>query len=437
MGSGPALHEDTMPSLRFSVRLLIPAYACVAIGLGACSEDVASPDAGTFVSSPSPATADGGGSATAQAAADTGPTGAIPSSVGDASTSGTTPIVTPGMPDASTTPATTDGGGAAPDGGTSVGYSWPSDCETHYIFRAHNNNGASDTSKKQIAPGSQYYASYYFKAPWGTQEAQGLKFRTMIDNSKIVHHWILYGVNNATQQDGAVQGGQGMPIGSMQGEFYIAGWAPGAPDIELPAGVGLHMPTGASAMFRLEIHYFNTNPGATSELDGSGVEFCVTSHKRTSEAAIHWLGTTNLSVPANGKSEVKSTCKPQITSGPVHLISLSSHMHKTGVHSSAILNRANGGAPVTLIDDPFSFMEQTGYKEPRDGSAPDVLINAGDSIDVTCSFENKTNQTKVFGSNTEDEMCFFYAMAWPRGQLRNGSLFSAVPGAEPEVNCIR
>ncbi|HEX6239554.1 MAG TPA: hypothetical protein VFZ61_01625, partial [Polyangiales bacterium] len=187
----------------------------------------------------------------------------------------------------------------------------------------------------------------------------------------------------------------------------------------------------------LEIHYFNTAAGSVAELDQSGVEFCVTSKKRAAEAAIHWMGSTNINVRANSKAEVKSTCKPQITNGPVHLLSLSSHMHKTGVHSTAVLKRADGSAPLTLIDDPFSFMEQTGFKQPRDGSAADVLINAGDTIDVSCSFDNQTNQNKVFGSNTEDEMCFFYAMAWPRGQLRNGALFSIVPGAEPEVNCIQ
>jgi hypothetical protein len=190
--------------------------------------------------------------------------------------------------------------------------------------------------------------------------------------------------------------------------------------------VGLHLPTGDTAMFRLEIHYFNTAAGAMNELDASGVEFCVTTHKRAAEAAIHWMGTTNINVPANGKTTVKSTCKPQITNGPVHLISLSSHMHKTGVHSTAILNRANGGAPLTLIDDPFDFMEQSGFKEPRDGSAPDVLINAGDSIDVTCSFDNKTNQRRP-SDPTPRTRCAS-STPWPgRGaSARSGSQFSIV-----------
>lgn len=433
-----------MQTLRFFTSLTQRplARACVGLtlALGACGDDNLTSDAGAVTAAPNPAAGDAGD---AVADAGMGGPGVIgpPAAGGDA---GTAPPTTgnPGAVDAGTGPVTSADASSAQGPGTqtdagAAGYSWPSDCEKHHIFLAHNNSGANDTSKKEIAAGSQYYASYYYRAPWGSDEVQGLKFRTILDNRKIVHHWILYGVNSATQQDGAVQGGQGQPIGSMQGEFYIAGWAPGAPDIELPTGVGLHMPTGASAMFRLEIHYFNTAADAVSELDASGVEFCVTAKKRAAEAAIHWLGSTNINVRANSKTEVKSTCKPQITNGPVHLISLSSHMHKTGVHSSAILKRGDGSASVTLIDDPFSFMEQTGFKQPRDGSAPDLLINAGDSIDVTCSFDNQTNQNKTFGSNTEDEMCFFYAMAWPRGQLRNGSQFSIVPGAEPEVNCIR
>ena len=425
-------------------RLSVLAALAIPALLAACGPDAGSsaPEPTTGAAHPSSAdagkaasrAADAGKATSKPAQEGTDDTGEVASrpSAADASASGETDET--GRDDAegsATDPGPkTDGG--APASGT---YSWPADCEDHYTFRAHNNNGASDTSKKQVAAGAQYYASYYYRAPW-TAEVQGLKFRSIIDNKKIVHHWILYGVDSSTQQDGSVQGGEGQPIGSMQGEFYIAGWAPGAPDIVLPEGVGLHMPTGGSATFRLEIHYFNTSPTAVAEQDASGVEFCATSHKRAQEAAIHWLGTTNVRVPAGKKTDINSTCKPMITNGPVHLMSLSAHMHTSGVHARAVLNRASGGAPVTLIDDSFSFMEQGGFALPRDGSAPDVQLNAGDTIATTCSYDNTTSMAKTFGSNTENEMCFFYAMAWPRGQLRNGSP-SIVPGASPDVNCIQ
>jgi Copper type II ascorbate-dependent monooxygenase, C-terminal domain/Copper type II ascorbate-dependent monooxygenase, N-terminal domain len=442
VGSRATVHlfEENMISL-FSYlrsnRLLTPAYAAFAMALAACGADATSPQREATAGSSQEAAADAGKTASHPSTADAGSTASHPATA-DASHAGHSGAITTGTGDdagsAQTPSSLVDGAVQASSGAAE--YSWPPDCETHYTFRAHNTNGVQDASKKQVAAGAQYYASYYFRAPWTTQEVQGLKFRSMIDNKKIVHHWILYGVDSATQVDGSVQGGAGQSIGTMQGEFYIAGWAPGAPDVALPDDVGLHLPTGASATFRLEVHYFNTASTAVNEEDATGVEFCVTSHKRLHEAAVHWLGTTNIVVPPGTPTDLKSTCTPKITNGPVHLLTLSAHMHKTGVHARAMLNRANGDAPVMLIDDPFTFAEQNAYHEPRDGSAPDVQINAGDTIDVTCSYENMTGATKRFGSNTEDEMCFFYALAWPRGQLSNGS-FSIVPGAEPEVNCIQ
>jgi hypothetical protein len=432
----PHLLEENMKSLFSPLRpsrLLTPAYAAFAVALAACGEDSAPAEQRT-AGPANAAAADAGAIASQPSALDGGWTASQPPAP-DAAAAGNSGVISGSAGDAGSAPVSgsqADGGG---QGSAAAEYSWPADCEDHHVFRAHNANGVQDTSKKKIAAGAQYYASYYFRAPWTTQEVQGLKFRSIIDNTRIVHHWILYGVDASAEQSGAVQGGTGEGIGTMQGEFYIAGWAPGAPDIALPDGVGLHMPTGATATFRLEVHYFNTAPDSVAEEDASGVEFCVTSHKRPQEAAIHWLGTTNVVVP-EGMSELHSTCRPRITSGPVHLLSLSAHMHKTGVHARAILNRTSGAAPVTLIDDSFTFTEQRGFHQPRDGSAPDVQINAGDTIDVTCTFDNKTGAPKRFGSNTEDEMCFFYAMAWPRGQLSNGA-FSIVPGAQPEVNCIQ
>ncbi|HEX6240271.1 MAG TPA: hypothetical protein VFZ61_05240, partial [Polyangiales bacterium] len=264
-----------MKTLRFfnslTQRRLARACIGLTLALGACGDDNAASDAGAVTAAPSPSLTDSGGATGGPAVGSPG--GNTSPGASNADAGGAPPATgAPGGGDAGVGPVptadagSTQGPGAQPDAGATPAYSWPSDCEKHHKFLAHNNSGTNDTSKKEIAPGAQYYASYDFRAPWGGTEVQGLKFRTILDNRKIVHHWILYGVNSATQQDGAVHGGVGEPIGSMQGEAYIAGWAPGAPDIELPTGVGLHMPTGASAMFRLEIHYFNTAAGSVAEL---------------------------------------------------------------------------------------------------------------------------------------------------------------------------
>ncbi|MEY4579803.1 MAG: hypothetical protein RL701_4506 [Pseudomonadota bacterium] len=315
-------------------------------------------------------------------------------------------------------------------------YPWPSDCEQKYKFVAHGQQVPGDTTPYAVPAQQQYYASFYFKAPWGVNPVHGLRFRSLVSNPKIVHHWILYGVNSSSKQDGTSRGAPGQFPASLSGEAFIAGWAPGAPDIELPEGVGLYMPAGEKATFRLEVHYNNT-VGAQTEADTSGVEFCTTSKKRAQEAATHWLGSVWINVPAHTRKEVAATCSPYVTDGPVHIMSMQPHMHQTGVHAKAVVKRADGKLE-TLFDQPYSFDDQRAVDMPPKGAPDEVLIRAGDSITTTCTFDNQTNQTITFGENTENEMCFFFTLAWPRGQLASNpfAFKLPIPGAEPAVNCL-
>jgi hypothetical protein len=77
---------------------------------------------------------------------------------------------------------------------------------------------------------------------------------------------------------------------------------------------------------------------------------------------------------------------------------------------------------------------------PEDGSAPDVLVNPGDTLTSTCSYTNATDSTIAEGEHSEDEMCLFGVLAWPAGELHNslGSLISAVTqfGTLADVFCI-
>jgi hypothetical protein len=82
-----------------------------------------------------------------------------------------------------------------------------------------------------------------------------------------------------------------------------------------------------------------------------------------------------------------------------------------------------------IHEAPFSFDDQRKYILPEDGSAPDLMVNAGDTITTTCTFMNTGDRPQRFGQYTEDEMCFFYVIAWPMNQLVNGSR-----GAEGDPN---
>jgi hypothetical protein len=293
-----------------------------------------------------------------------------------------------------------DVGAAPPDGATpSVpgraisddDAPWPEDCGEHYKFLA----SAAGGGKVKIAPGREYYQNVNVPAPWGAgKNLQALSFRAIVDNKKVLHHYILYAPDQS----------------------FIDGWAPGQGGITMPPGVGMQLPNGT---YRLELHY-NNGTGTETEEDASGIEVCVAKTPRPNMAAVHELGSMSINVPAGGKQDLVSHCKPSVAKGPVHLMEINPHMHKTGVHAKAIIKRADGKEEV-LHDRPFSFAEQTKYILPEDGSAADVLINAGDEIVTTCSFKNDQARAIRFGQTTEDEMCFFYVIAWPMGQLVNGT----------------
>ncbi|MET0390463.1 MAG: hypothetical protein ABW321_31110 [Polyangiales bacterium] len=318
--------------------------------------------------------------------------------------------------------------------GANDGDEWPADCEERYLLRAHAQPEPGDATPYVVPANTQYYASFMFRPPWGDRDVQGLAFRSRIDNPAIVHHWILYGADDAVVADGAVHGepGQRFPT-SLPEEAFIQGWAPGGDDLVLPDQVGLHMPRGPNAALRLELHYSNYLP--SDERDASGVELCVTTRKRPEVAAVHWLGTPLFSVPAHSRRDVVSECRPKITAGPVHLIQVAPHMHTIGVGAKAVIHRADGRQE-TLLDGPFDFNDQRSYRTPSDGSAPDVLLHSGDTITTTCQYDNQTNAAISFGAKTEDEMCFFFVLAWPRGQLTHGQ-YSLIPGADPAINCLR
>jgi mono/diheme cytochrome c family protein len=306
----------------------------------------------------------------------------------------------------------TGGGGASGAGGSGVGGSsgtmppttgWPADCEKRYTFLAHGQSQPNDATKFNVstAPVNQFYECFFFKAPWTTDAIQALAFRPIIDDKRVVHHWILYGSDAANGTDGQV-GGFGCSTGSM-----LAGWAPGGMGSDLPPDVGLQMPKGAGATLALEIHYNNV-ANYKDALDASGVELCTTKTFRPNTAAVHWLGSNSILMLPHQTVDVVSTCDPTSTQ-PVHIFSDSPHMHQLGVHAKLILNRKNG-THETLHDQPFSFSDQRIYPL-------DVIVNDGDTLTTTCSYNNTTNGIVSFGPNTENEMCYNFVTAYPAGGL--------------------
>jgi hypothetical protein len=284
----------------------------------------------------------------------------------------------------------TGGSGGVPNTGGGAVVTDPTETCYQIIARQDKSNAAFS-----VPTTLDYYASFSYALPWGAKKVQVVRTRSLIDNDKVIHHWLLYNNMNAVT-DGAL----GQSSGAHPDASLIVGWAPGNEPPVLPADVGLGIPGKG---LTLEIHY--NNRVGQGQTDKSGVEVCVSEKLRTHEAQVSWLGTQSLD-----KVNASGTCKPKLT-GPVNVLFSWPHEHLQGRHLKTVINRS-GGTQEVLVDKPFDFNSQIVYATP-------AVINPGDSLTTTCTYAEPT----PFGQGTNAEMCYNFVTAYPGGALSNGPSF--------------
>jgi hypothetical protein len=224
-----------------------------------------------------------------------------------------------------------------------------------------------------------------------------------IDNTRIVHHVILFETKDAysTTPQECNAGGAG---GNSR---FITGWAPGGGPFELPPEAGYPQDPG-TRHYMVQVHYNNAQ-GLKDQEDASGYDVCTTEQLRANDADTMASGTVKINIPARTNQEV--TCDydwPQ-DAGKVHIVGGSAHMHKLGRKANAILLPKAGGGPVTVMDVP-AFDFSTGGASPPSN----VDIQPGDTLRTMCGWQNNTDATVKMGEGTGDEMCFNFMMYYPR-----------------------
>jgi hypothetical protein len=246
------------------------------------------------------------------------------------------------------------------------------------------------------APGEQYW-EFTFKAAWtGTQYLRSV--RPIIRNpAPVLHHWLLF-KDTSMGSDGAIVAGTGAHI---DGAVLIHGWAPGASPIYYDPDVGMKMESNVT--YTVEAHMYNS--GSSAGPDHSGPELCVTTKVPTHVVDINWVGTDNIA-----GTSAQGTCHPANAAMPIHLIGAQPHMHKTGMHMKEVVTRA-GGMAETIHDDDFSFDDQRYY-------LLNTVLMSGDTMSTTCTYRSPA----TFGSSTNQEMCYFFTIAWPAGAIGAPSL---------------
>lgn len=284
----------------------------------------------------------------------------------------------PGDPDA---PGPRDGGSTAdafvgPDGFTKlIGRTWSLPA------------GATDTYRcmRVTIPADTYITAIDAQAPAGT------------------HHTVL------SISDGSTAGPDGeynCDVGEL-GMIMLYASGVGTSPLNFPDGVGIKVEAGQQ--IHLNLHLYNVTENTLAGESAIWVKQSTTAPPTLAEMV--FAGTAIIFLPSSPTpSTVMGMCPAQ---SQFNLFAVWPHMHQLAQHQKVEVIR--NGTPTVIHDQAYDFNEQFYYPQ-----TPEVVVNQGDLIRVSCTYLNQTGQTVLFGDSSNQEMCFSGLYRYP---ARNAGIF--------------
>jgi len=203
-------------------------------------------------------------------------------------------------------------------------------------------------------------------------------------------------------------GGPGGDIDSLIGARWLGGWAPGGGASVLPEGYGLEVEAGSIVV--MQVHY---NVGA---LDGATDQSALeVQFERTplmyAEVQpwtdVNWVLGLGMDIPAETNG-VSHTFAHTFDNTTLALHSATLHMHTLGQTAQLTVRHADGSESclVSHTDYDFNWQREYWLTEP-------VTVQAGDTLELTCTWDNPTDQDVKWGDGTGDEMCLGITLLTP------------------------
>jgi Copper type II ascorbate-dependent monooxygenase, C-terminal domain len=156
----------------------------------------------------------------------------------------------------------------------------------------------------------------------------------------------------------------------------------------------------AGQQLRVSLHLFNATDGdlsGTSGLEVIPVDVSEIEHV----ARLDYHGPLGFNIEAGEEhTEVHTT-----TLGSQTLVGIFPHMHQLGIHFRAVLRRGGGGEMV-LWDEDYQFESQ------EFAPLPEIEVQAGDTLETSCTWRNTTKFDVGWGDSSEAEMCFSILMSY-------------------------
>jgi hypothetical protein len=250
-----------------------------------------------------------------------------------------------------------------------------------------------------LQPNQEVYRCQNFDNPFGGKDTAVQRF--VGDMAQGSHHLHVYHMTEGTSrtiEDCSFSDFHPLIFGSAQ------------PHLEMQYKEGMAVKVLGSQGLRIQVHYLNTRSEALqaqavvklSPVDASTVT------KWVSELYLNRVG---LQIPV-GMQSVATTCSIASNYGPIGIVGSYAHMHKRGTRFTA---KTSTG--VTLID-------VNDWEAAPVVNDPPVMLQPGESITWTCSYNNDTGGTLTFGESAQtNEMCIYL-----------GRFFSAPDEAQMECD---
>ncbi|HMJ12897.1 MAG TPA: hypothetical protein VK524_15855 [Polyangiaceae bacterium] len=293
-------------------------------------------------------------------------------------------------------------------------------CKPDMYFKAH---ARGDVNRKFPIPAGARddYHCYRFKNPFygANPPRYEIAEAPVIDNTAVIHHWLLFGSHFGA--DGDVDD-SGNCVAPEFTDTLLAGWAPGGTNSVYPSDVGLAL--NEWPILNLQVHY--NNPGSTAHEDASGIGICSTTRTPQNIAGTVTLGQdVGVSAPAGAVNHPggNGTCDNmfKVGTGTATILNSWGHMHQLGSGFTTELLR--GGQRMRYVTNiplgDWSFDQQKHYMHTELGDGR-VQVLPGDRLKTTCYYTNPTTRNVGFGTSTSAEMCYDFIVAYPISQLKRG-----------------
>jgi hypothetical protein len=196
-------------------------------------------------------------------------------------------------------------------------------------------------------------------------------------------------------------------VGSL-GMVMLYASGVGTSPLDFPQDVGVKVAAGTQ--IHLNLHLFNASEKTISGESAIWVKSSPTPTPTLAEMV--FAGAFGVYIPSNNMdTPITGGCT---SNRNFTMFALWPHMHQLANHSKFEIIRGSA-QPEILHDKPYTFSEQAYYKQ-----SPEVQVQSGDQIRVTCTYRNNTGSAVTFGDSSNKEMCFTGMYRYPAA---NAGLF--------------